>query len=282
MHIPVLLNEVVQGLDLRPGMSVIDATIGGGGHAEAILKQIGPTGRLLGLDRDLTTLSRVKERLTVYPDIELVHGEFANLSNLARSVDLSVVDAILLDLGFSSLQLDAPERGLSFQSDGPLDMRLDRTARLTASEIVNRWSEPRLMDILERYGELYDARRLARTLIAARQQAPIKTTLRLIAVLGLKNPGVKAKVFQAFRIAVNDELGQLQSAIPQAVELLKPGGRLAIITFHSLEDRIVKVAFRQNHLLIPITKKPIEPSATEVQSNSRARSAKLRLAQKKD
>ncbi len=279
-HIPVLLTEVLEGLALQPGMKVIDATLGGGGHTQAMLEQIGSTGQLLGLDRDRQTLKQTSQQLTNYPNARLVHAAFDQLEAVAEEQGFTEVDAILFDLGFSSLQLDDSARGLSFQQAGPLDMRLDQEQPLTAYELVNRQSERQLADILYRYGELYDARRLAKTLVEARRQTPIETTDQLVQVLQLRNPGVKAKVFQALRIAVNDELGQLERAIPQAVSLLKTGGRVAIITFHSLEDRIVKQAFRQNHRLQPTTKKPIEPTDAEVKANSRSRSAKLRVAEK--
>lgn len=280
MHIPVLLKESLEGLTLRPGAKVIDATVGGGGHSQAILEQIGSTGQLLGFDRDSQTLGQVKKRLTTYPNAQFVHADFDQLETVAVEQGLAEVDGILFDLGFSSLQLDDADRGFSFQQDGPLDMRLDATARTTAAEIVNRSRESQLADIFYRYGELYDARRLAKQLVEARGQHKIETTGQLVELLGIKNPGVKAKIFQALRIAVNDELGQLERAIPQAVSLLKPGGRVAIITFHSLEDRIVKNQFRDNHMLQLVNKKPLQPSEEEIKQNPRSRSAKLRIAEK--
>lgn len=280
MHVSVMLPEVLDQLALKPGMSVIDCTVGGGGHSEAMLKLIGPTGKLLGLDADTSTLEDVKQRLTSYPNATFVHAWFHNLEEVAKENGFTEVDAILFDLGFSSLQLDDPERGLSFQADGPLDMRLDPTAHTTAIEIVNRRSERQLADIFYRYGELYDARRIAKTIVDTRHKQPIERTTQLVEILGLKNPGVKAKVFQALRIAVNGELERLEQAIPQAVSLLKSGGRVAILTFHSLEDRIVKNSFKANHLLTLVNKKPLVPTDEEIRHNPRSRSAKLRVAAK--
>ncbi len=275
-----MLAEVIENLALTPGMSVIDATIGGGGHTEAMLRSIGPTGRLLGLDTDSEAITRVQSRLTTYSNLTLVHAAFDQIESIAEDQGIGPVDAILFDLGFSSIQLDAPERGFSFQADGPLDMRLNQEQQTTATQLINRASERQLADIFYRYGELYDGRRFAKQIVDARRKQPIETTLQLVAVLGLKNPGVKAKLFQALRIAVNDELSQLERAIPQAVGLLKPAGRLGIITFHSLEDRIVKNSFRQNQLLQLVTKKPIVPTDAEIAANSRARSAKLRVGER--
>jgi 16S rRNA (cytosine1402-N4)-methyltransferase len=280
MHIPVMLEEVIEGLHLKPGARVIDCTVGGGGHSEAILQKIGQTGALLGLDRDSSTLKQAQKRLTTYHNAKFVHADFDCLEDVAVEHDFKAVDGILLDLGFSSLQLDDPARGLSFQSDGPLDMRLDQSARHTAEDLIKKGSERQLADIFYRYGELYDAKRFAKQIVETRHKAPITTTLELVERLGLKNPGVKAKLFQALRIAVNDELAQLEQVIPQAVSLLNPGGRLAIITFHSLEDRIVKNLFKNNHLLTLVNKKPLEPSEAEVSQNPRSRSAKLRIAEK--
>jgi 16S rRNA (cytosine1402-N4)-methyltransferase len=280
MHVPVLLQEVIDTLALAPGMSVIDCTVGGGGHTRAMLERIGSEGTLLGFDADETTLAETAQALTDYPNAQFAHAWFSDLETVAATHGFRAVDGILFDLGFSSLQLDNPERGLSFQADGPLDMRLNPEERVSAQEIINRSNERDLADIFYRYGELYDARRMAKTIVEARHKQAIERTSQLVEVLGLRNPGVKAKVFQALRIAVNQELPRLEQAIPQAVSLLKPGGRVAIITFHSLEDRIVKNAFRDNHLLELVTKKPIIPTDEEIATNSRSRSAKLRVAQK--
>lgn len=281
MHQPVLLTEVITGLGLKPGMQVIDCTLGGGGHAEAILKEIGPTGHLLGLDRDQAAIDGASKRLTTYRNhITLVHAPFDQLDTVAGRLGFKEVDAILFDLGFSSNQLDDPERGFSFQVDGPLDMRLDGTDTQTAAEFLHRATERQLADTFYRFGDLYDARRIARQIVEGRRSQRLERTSQLVELLGLKNPGVKAKIFQAIRIAINDEIGQLERALPQAVELLKPGGRIAVISFHSLEDRTVKQFLKANHLLTILTKKPIEPTETEIKANPRSRSAKLRIGEK--
>ncbi len=280
MHIPVLLNETLTTLSLKPGDTVIDCTLGGGGHTQAMLRVIGSGGRLLGLDMDERTLNQTAKRLAGYPNVKLVATRFDRLEEVANEQGFSQVEAILFDLGMSSIQLDDNDRGISFQVDAPLDMRFDQSDTLTGAEIIRRWSESELAEIFFRYGDLYDAKRFARTIVEARRQQPIETTWQLVNTLGLKNPGVKAKLFQALRIATNDEMTSLEQAIPQAVSLLKPGGRVAIITFHSLEDRIVKHQFRDNHLLKLVTKKPIVPSQEEIKQNTRSRSAKLRVALK--
>lgn len=280
MHIPVLLHEVLSTLSLKPGDTVIDCTLGGGGHTQAMLEVIGLRGRLLGLDLDERTLTETAKRLSAYPNATFIVTGFDHLEEVAQRQGIAPADAILFDLGMSSLQLDDPDRGLSFQADAPLDMRFSQASDTTASEIVNRWSERELAEIFLRYGDLYDAKRFAQAIVSTRRKQPIETTHELVNLLGLKNPGVKAKLFQALRIATNDEVGRLERAIPQAVSLLKPGGRVAIITFHSLEDRIVKNQFRSNHLLKLVTKKPIVPTEEEIKENSRSRSAKLRVAEK--
>lgn len=279
-HIPVMLNEVLTELSLAKGMKVIDATLGGGGHSKAILDKIGPTGRLLGLDRDGRTLRQTCKALATYKNATLVQAEFDQLEAVSIKYDFTEVDAILFDLGFSSIQLDDPKRGFSYQVDSPLDMRLDQNANYTAADLINKSNEKTLADIFYRYGELYDAKRMAKQVIEARHRQPINSSQQLVSVLGLKNPGVLSKLFQALRIAVNDELNQLERVIPVAVSTLKEGGRIGIITFHSLEDRIVKRAFLANHRLKPLTKKPVIPTQAEITANRRSRSAKLRIAEK--
>ncbi len=279
-HISVMPEEAIEALALKPGMTIVDGTLGGAGHSQLILEKIGPQGLLLGLDADTEAIGRAAQLLTIYPQLKLVNGWFDNLAEILSEQKIDQIDALLLDLGFSSIQLDDPARGFSFQADGPLDMRLDDKNRTTAEQLINRLSEKELTKIFYEYGELYDSRRIAQALVAARRIKPITTTTQLVDILGLKNPGVKAKLFQALRIAVNDELKRLERVIPQAVEALKPGGRIAIITFHSLEDRIVKNSFRGNHLLTLVTKKPIVPTDQEIAQNPRSRSAKLRVAEK--
>lgn len=277
-HIPVLLNEVLYQLNIQSGMSVIDGTFGSGGHTRAFLAAVGPSGKVLGLDKDESAIVAGRKNLKTYKNLTLVHASFDELEEVVAARGFTDCDALLLDLGFSSLQLDAKERGFSFQQDGPLDMRLDITQPSTAREIVNRSHEKQLTDIFFRYGDLYDARRIAKQIVEARQRQPILTTGQLVQVLGLKNPGVLAKVFQALRIAVNDEMGQLERVTVQAVSTVREGGRIGIISFHSLEDRLVKQAFKTNHRLQILTKKPLVPSAAEVASNPRSRSAKLRVS----
>ena len=280
MHIPVLLHEVLTTLSLKPGDTVIDCTLGGGGHTQAMLEVIGLGGRLLGLDLDERTLTETADRLKSYPNASFVTTGFDHLEEVAHKQGITGADAILFDLGMSSLQLDDPSRGLSFQVDAPLDMRFSQASLTTAAEIVNRWSERELITIFLQYGDLYDAKRFAEAIVSTRRKQPIETTYELVNLLGLKNPGVKAKLFQALRIATNDEVGRLERAIPQAVSLLRPGGRVAVITFHSLEDRIVKNLFRSNHLIKLVNKKPLVPTEQEIKENSRSRSAKLRVAEK--
>ena len=245
-HQPVMVREVLQGLSLQPGDAVIDATLGGGGHAEALLQAIAPDGRLLGLDVDPTAVARSRERLAdavAAGRAVLVHADFARLSQVAEAHGFTAVAGILLDLGLSSLQLAEPRRGFSFQAAGPLDMRFDPTQGTPASELVNRLPEEALADLIHRFGEERYARRIARAIVRAR---PIRDTAHLAQVIaaavgvprGRIHPATRT--FQALRIAVNQELEALSTALPQAIQLLRPGGRLAVISFHSLEDRIVK------------------------------------------
>lgn len=302
MHIPVLLREVLDGLKVQPGGRYIDATVGGGGHAVAILERSAPDGRLLGIDRDPEVLERARERLRPFGErVVLAQGSYAELRRLAVRYDFLEVDGILFDLGLSSWQLSDPHRGFSFQIEGPLDMRYDPGQGIPASEIVNRWPEKELAALIRRYGEERYARRIARAIVRHR---PIRTTTELAALIartvgwGRDDLHPATRTFLALRIAVNDELSALEQALPQAVSLLKPGGRLAVIAFHSLEDRIVKTFFQREarDCLCPpqvpvctcghratlrlITRKPIRPSEEEVRVNPRARSARLRIAER--
>jgi 16S rRNA (cytosine1402-N4)-methyltransferase len=294
-HVPVLLSEVVAGLNPRGGGRYIDGTVGGGGHAAALLGRSGPGGRLLGLDADPAALAAARAELAPFGErATLVHGNFRELGQLARQHGFDAADGILLDLGVSSHQLDTPERGFSFAADAPLDMRLDPTQGDTAADLLNRLPESELADLIYRYGEERGSRRVARFIAEARRKRPIATTSELAELVARALGGKRGKIhpatrtFQALRIAVNRELESLEIALPQAVELLAAGGRLAVISFHSLEDRIVKLFFRaesgyggtgQGRLAI-ITKKPIEAGGDEIQANPRARSAKLRIAEK--
>lgn len=286
----------------QPGGRFIDATVGAGGHAAGLLAATAPDGRLLGLDRDPAALVVARERLNAYGErVRLVQAGFADLAAIARTHQFVPVDGILFDLGLSSLQLADPNRGFSFQAEGPLDMRFDPTQDLTAADLVNELPMDDLAELLYQYGEERESRRIAHAIVQAR---PIRTTRQLAEVVARAVGGRRrhihpaTRTFQALRIAVNDELAQLQAALPQAVALLRPGGRLAVITFHSLEDRIVKEFMRRESRdcicepglpvcvcghtasLRLIMRKPITPSVEEVQANPRSRSAKLRVAEK--
>jgi 16S rRNA (cytosine1402-N4)-methyltransferase len=298
-HIPVLYQEVLRGLQVKPGGCYIDGTLGGGGHAAGILEKSGPTGRLLGIDADPMAITISADRLAEYgPRATLVNANFARLVEIVSQRGFRPADGILLDLGLSSLQLASEESGFSFQVEGPLDMRFNPHQGKPASELVNELSIPELADILYRYGEERRARRIAKAIVAAR---PIHTTRQLAEVVA-RVGGRRGKIhsatrtFQALRIAVNDELSALSQVLPQAVELLAPQGRLVVISYHSLEDRLVKHFYRRESqdcvcpptvlvcccdhraTLEIVTKKPITPSELELEANPRCRSAKLRIA----
>lgn len=299
IHVPVLYQEVLDGLQVKPGGRYIDGTVGAGGHARGILDASAPEGQLLGIDADPMAIAIAGRRLAAYGNrVTLINGNFANLKEIALRHDFCPVDGVLFDLGLSSMQLEAAERGFSFRVDGPLDMRFDPRQKMTAADLVNKLPVDELADILRRYGEERRARRIAQAIAAHR---PIATTGELAALVervvgrrGRIHPATRT--FQALRIAVNDELSALAKALPQAVELLAPGGRLAVISYHSLEDRLVKQFFRRESrdCICPpevpvctcghratlgiVTKKPIRPSVEEVERNPRSRSAKLRIA----
>jgi 16S rRNA (cytosine1402-N4)-methyltransferase len=298
-HIPVLYQEVLKGLQIKPGGRYIDGTLGGGGHAMGILEESSPAGRLLGIDADPAAIATSAERLAEYGlRATLVRDSFAQLAEIASQYGFCPVDGILLDLGLSSLQLASGERGFSFQIDGPLDMRFNPHQGKPASELVNGLSAPELADILHRYGEERRVHRIAQAIVAAR---PIHTTHQLAKVL-VKAVGRRGRIhpatrtFQALRIAVNDELSALSQALPQAAGLLAPRGRLMVISYHSLEDRLVKQFYRQESqdcicppevpicrchhraTLEIVTRKPITPSKQELKANPRCRSARLRIA----
>jgi 16S rRNA (cytosine1402-N4)-methyltransferase len=302
-HVPVLLGEAAAGLALTPGAHCIDGTLGGGGHATALLSATAPDGRLLGLDADPEAVLRAKTRLAVFGDrAVLVHANFRDMASVAAAHGFNRVNAVLLDLGVSSYQVASAGRGFSFQADGPLDMRLDPRTPLTAAEIVNEWRTDELADVIYRYGEEPQSRRIARAIVAAR---PLNTTGELAAVISHavtrrahQRIHPATRVFQALRIAVNDELGALETALSQLIGLLMPCGRFAVITFHSLEDRIVK-RFIQREVrdcicpsnfpvcrcghkatLRAVTGRPISPSEAEISANPRSRSAKLRIAER--
>ncbi len=287
MHVPVLLEEVLSHLALKPNDDVIDATLGGGGHTSAILEATAPSGRVLGIEWDRRTLEETRKTLERYGSrAMLVHGNYRDIERFARSYADPPVSAILFDLGYSSFQIDDPERGFSFRNGGPLDMRYDESNELTAVDIVNAWTKEDLIRVLREYGEERAAGRIAEAIVQARKRKPIVSAEELASLVArtIGRRGKKihpaTQTFQALRIAVNDELGNVEAALPAAVRLLKPGGRLAVISFHSLEDRIVKNFFNRSEELKALTKRPITAGEQELERNPRARSAKLRVAEK--
>lgn len=307
-HTTVLLHEAVDGLQIKPDGIYVDCTLGGAGHSELILSKLGDNGKLYAFDQDETAITHAQERLASYGNkLTIIKSNFLHLTEELAKLNVFKVDGILYDLGVSSPQLDNPERGFSYQHDAPLDMRMDKDASLTAYEVVNHWTYEELVRIFFRYGEEKFSKQIARKIEAARKHAPIETTGQLVELIKEAIPaparrkgGHPAKrIFQAIRIAVNDELTVFEKSLKQAIALLNPGGRICVITFHSLEDRICKTVFKQASELpdlppglpvIPeefqpelklITKKPIVPSDEELEYNHRARSAKLRIAEKR-
>jgi 16S rRNA (cytosine1402-N4)-methyltransferase len=288
-HVPVLLSEVLRFLDPKPGESFIDGTVGLGGHAKELVARVLPGGRLLAIDRDQDNLERAKKRLAEYIHrVVFVRDSFVHLADHAYAHGFSDTRGVLLDLGFSSVHVDDPSRGFSFQTDGPLDMRYDQTQELTAAIIVNEWTKEELVRIFRVYGEERFAMKMADAIIKARKKERILRTVELVDVVtsvakrrGRIHPATR--VFQALRIAVNDELGELERALPEALKVLAPGGRLAIISFHSLEDRAVKRFFKQHdgRELTVLTKHVVTPTEDECKRNPRARSAKLRVVEKR-
>lgn len=279
-----MVKEVLRFLKPGPGKTLVDATVGTGGHAEAILTE---GADLIGIDRDPFALEVARKRLSRFGGrCHLVQGDFRHLEEILRKHGLKGVDGVLFDLGMSSFQLNDPARGFSFLKDGPLDMRMDPSQPLTAYEIVNRWPERRIAEILREYGEERYAKRIAKAIVKSR---PIETTTQLARIAtrcyppGYHRIHPATRTFQALRIAVNDELNALREGLRAAVSLLRPGGVVVVISFHSLEDRIVKHTLRQRWIAGEVeilTKKPVTPSREEVERNPRARSAKLRAAYK--
>lgn len=314
-HITVLLEEAVEGLRVREDGIYVDCTLGGAGHSEAIASRLTPgRGRLIGLDQDDTALAHAREKLKPYGEaVTLVKSNFRRLTEALKEAGVPLddgvpqVDGVLFDLGVSSPQLDEADRGFSYHHDAELDMRMDRGQSLTAKEIVNEWEEADIARILRDYGEEKFARNIAKQIVQARAKAPIETTGQLVELVKAGIPAAARRTgphpakrsFQAIRIAVNDELGAFREALEQAIECVKPGGRIAVITFHSLEDRICKETFAKEVATcrcppdFPVCvcgggdgrlrltpRKPILPSEKELENNNRARSAKLRVAEK--
>ena len=305
-HISVLLEECIEGLNIRPDGIYVDGTLGGAGHSSQIAKRL-TTGRLIGIDRDPVALKAAGERLARITDrATLVHSNFCDMKQVMEDLDIPGVDGILLDLGVSSPQLDDAQRGFSYMADAPLDMRMNSEDSLTAHQVVNTWPQEELKRILYTYGEERYAPQIAAAICRRREESPIKTTLELVDVIRSAMPPAALREkqhpakrsFQAIRIAVNDELGSVERVMRDAIDLLNPGGRLAIITFHSLEDRIVKTAMAdaakgctcppnfpvcvcgKKPIVRLVSRKPIVSTEEELQRNPRARSAKLRICEK--
>ncbi|MBA4063942.1 MAG: 16S rRNA (cytosine(1402)-N(4))-methyltransferase RsmH [Isosphaera sp.] len=281
-HAAVLPAEVLDLLDPRPGQTWVDCTVGAGGHTRLVAERLGETGRLVGLDQDPTMLDLARPRLAGLP-VTLVRANFDQLPGVLANLGVGTVDGVLADLGFASDQLQDAARGLSFRDDGPLDMRLDPSAGATAADLVNTLSEAALADVFFEYGEERHSRRVARKVVERRKARPFATTADLAAVVRSCVPragGIDpaTRVFQALRVAVNDELGALDRLLAALPRVVKPGGRAGVISFHSLEDRRVKQAFRTPGVWEPRTKKPVEAGPDELARNPRARSAKLRVA----
>ncbi len=285
VHRPVLLDEVVAGLAPKPGQILVDGTVGAGGHARALAERVGPEGRVIGLDRDPEMLALAEVATRGLP-VSLFRGTYSDLDQFLDALELDGVDGVLLDLGLSSDQLAWTHRGFSFATDGPLDMRFDPKSHDDAAELINTLSADELADLFFEYGEERHSRRVARRIVEARRVEPIKTTQRLAEIVRKSIPGKwgpidpATRVFQALRIATNRELEHLDLFLANVGDWLNDGGRVGIISFHSLEDRRVKHAFRDDPDLQVITRKPVMASAEEIRTNSRARSAKLRVAER--
>lgn len=304
-HIPVLLKETLEMLMTDGSGIYIDGTLGRAGHSLEILKQLSPKGRLIGIDRDVEAIQQAGEKLNAFGDqVQLIHGNFADMKTLCAEIGVTAVDGVLLDLGVSSPQLDVAERGFSFGKDGPLDMRMDQTRGRSAADWVNEEDEQMLADVIYRFGEDRDSRRIARAIVMARENGRIERTLELAGIVekakgGRRGPTHPAtKTFQALRMAVNAELESLEKGLDVALSMLKAGGRLVVITFHSLEDRMVKEFFKRHTVkreslqqggerlvfdepaVRLITRKPLTATNDELKENPRSRSAKLRVAER--
>ncbi|WP_242222101.1 16S rRNA (cytosine(1402)-N(4))-methyltransferase RsmH [Bacillus cereus group sp. BfR-BA-01380] len=306
-HVTVLLKETVDGLEIKPNGTYVDCTLGGGGHSAYLLSQLSEEGRLIAFDQDEVAIQNAKEKFSSYNgQFITVKSNFRYLKERLYELGITEVDGILFDLGVSSPQLDTPERGFSYHHDAPLDMRMDQDAPLTAYDVVNSWSYEQLVRIFFQYGEEKFSKQITRKIEAYREKQPIETTGELVELIkeGIPAPARRTgghpakRVFQAIRIAVNDELKVFEEALEAAIDMTKTGGRISVITFHSLEDRICKTTFKRNSTtpqlppglpIIPdeykpklklITRKPILPSDVELEENNRARSSKLRIAEK--
>jgi len=300
-HIPVLLKEVLYYLNCNKGGGVyIDCTLGGGGHSKAILRKIYPDGLLIGIDQDIEAIETARKELNTYLDkVKLVKDNFKNIEKILFNLKVEVVSGIVFDLGVSSHQLRKKERGFSFREDSYLDMRMDLTQKFDASKLINSYTEKELTEIFEKYGEERFSKRISRLIVIERQKKPITTTRQLADLVIRALPKIKkrgkwrihpaTRVFQAIRIEVNQELDALEKGLDQAIKLLEDKGRICVISYHSLEDRIVKNIFKEaerqgmaqkNYGLKIITKKPIRPSLEEIKKNPKARTAKLRVAEK--
>ncbi|MDC2864814.1 MULTISPECIES: 16S rRNA (cytosine(1402)-N(4))-methyltransferase RsmH [unclassified Bacillus (in: firmicutes)] len=306
-HVTVLLKETVDGLEIKPNGTYVDCTLGGGGHSAYLLSQLSEEGRLIAFDQDEVAIQNAQEKFSSYDgQFIAVKSNFRYLKEKLFELGITEVDGILFDLGVSSPQLDTPERGFSYHHDAPLDMRMDQDAPLTAYDVVNSWSYEQLVRIFFQYGEEKFSKQIVRKIEAYREKQPIETTGELVELIkeGIPAPARRTgghpakRVFQAIRIAVNDELKVFEEALEAAIDVTKTGGRISVITFHSLEDRICKTTFKRNSTtpqlppglpIIPdeykpklklITRKPILPSDEELEENNRARSSKLRIAEK--
>ncbi|WP_252254548.1 16S rRNA (cytosine(1402)-N(4))-methyltransferase RsmH [Clostridium sp. ZBS12] len=305
-HISVLLNECLDALDIKDNGIYVDCTLGGAGHSSHILERLSNEGLLIGIDQDRYALKAAKERLKRFENVKYVHSNFYDIDNILQNLDIPKVDGILMDLGVSSYQLDEGARGFSYMKDAPLDMRMNRDNDFSAYEIVNEYSEDELYKIIRNYGEERFAKRISNCIVNRRSDKPIETTMELVDIIKAaipakarrEGPHPAKRTFQAIRIEVNSELKILNQTIEDGVNRLKPGGRMAIITFHSLEDRIVKLKFRElnDPCTCPrefpmcicgkkpsvrlVSRKGIEPTKEEVEENPRSRSAKLRIIEK--
>lgn len=303
-HKSVLLEEIIEYLNIRPEGVYVDGTLGGGGHSEEILKRL-TTGKLIAIDRDLDAIKASKDRLKNYKNVEYINDNFKNITQILKNLSIDKVDGIILDLGVSSYQLEEVERGFSYMKDAPLDMRMDKNSPFSAYDVVNKYSQQELEKVIKEYGEEKWASRIAKFIVKEREKGEIKTTFKLTEIIKnavpasarREGPHPAKRTFQAIRIEVNQELKSLDETIEDMVEVLRGKGRIAIITFHSLEDRIVKQTFKklENPCTCPhdmpctcgkkplikiITKKPVLPSKEEMETNPRSRSAKLRVAEK--